>query len=61
MGGTHDVAALEALIRSIPDFPEPGIVFRDITPLLAQPGGRLVGVGPLAQLSAVSLVEQAAQ
>ena len=24
-----------ALIRSIPDYPEPGIVFRDITPLLA--------------------------
>lgn len=25
----------KALIRSIPDFPKPGIVFRDITPLLA--------------------------
>ena len=24
-------------IRAIPDFPEPGILFRDITPLLAQP------------------------
>ncbi len=33
-----DAAALaraEALIRSIPDYPEPGILFRDITPLLA--------------------------
>ena len=38
MGGTHDVAELTALIRSIPDFPEPGILFRDITPLLSQPG-----------------------
>lgn len=26
---------LKALIRDIPDFPEPGIVFKDITPLLA--------------------------
>jgi adenine phosphoribosyltransferase len=26
-------------IRSIPDFPKPGIVFRDITPLLASPVG----------------------
>ena len=27
--------ALKALIRDIPDFPQPGIIFRDITPLLA--------------------------
>ncbi len=27
-------ADLRALIRDIPDFPEPGIVFKDITPLL---------------------------
>jgi adenine phosphoribosyltransferase len=26
--------SLRALIRDVPDFPEPGIVFRDITPLL---------------------------
>ena len=26
---------VRALIRDIPDFPEPGILFRDITPLLA--------------------------
>ena len=25
-------------IRDIPDFPKPGIVFKDITPLLAHPG-----------------------
>ncbi len=28
---------LEAHIRDIPDWPEPGIVFKDITPLLADP------------------------
>ena len=27
------------LIRDVPDWPEPGIVFKDITPLLADPGG----------------------
>lgn len=30
---------LKALIRDIPDFPQPGILFRDITPLLSDPGG----------------------
>lgn len=28
---------LEALIRDVPDFPKPGIIFKDITPLLADP------------------------
>ena len=28
-------AALERLVVDVPDFPEPGIVFKDITPLLA--------------------------
>lgn len=28
---------LKAVIRSVPDFPKPGIVFRDITTLLADP------------------------
>jgi len=32
-------AALERLIVDVPDFPEPGIVFKDITPLLADASG----------------------
>ena len=28
---------LAAFIRAVPDFPQPGILFRDITPLLQQP------------------------
>jgi adenine phosphoribosyltransferase len=32
----HDLN-LTALIREVPDFPKPGIRFKDITPLLAQP------------------------
>jgi len=30
---------LRALVRDIPDFPKPGILFKDITPLLADPRG----------------------
>ncbi|HEX2206111.1 MAG TPA: adenine phosphoribosyltransferase [Longimicrobium sp.] len=30
---------LKALIRDVPDFPMPGILFRDVTPLLRDPGG----------------------
>ena len=34
MSGTTSID-LRAFIRDIPDFPKPGILFRDITPLLA--------------------------
>jgi adenine phosphoribosyltransferase len=39
-----DVPWLRAHIRDIPDYPVPGVVFRDITPLLGQPAvfGRAV-------------------
>jgi len=30
---------IETLIRAIPDFPIPGILFRDITPLMGDPDG----------------------
>lgn len=50
-----DLAWIEQLVRSVPDFPEPGIVYRDITPLLADADGfrfcveamsdRVVGAG----------------
>jgi adenine phosphoribosyltransferase len=39
---------LRALIRDIPDFPKPGIVFKDITPLLADPDALRQAVGALA-------------
>jgi adenine phosphoribosyltransferase len=32
------VQEIEALIVDVPDFPKPGIVFKDITPLIADPG-----------------------
>jgi len=34
-----DVPRLKDLIRDIPDFPKAGVVFKDITPLLADPEG----------------------
>jgi len=30
---------LKTLIRDVPDFPKPGVTFKDITPLLASPAG----------------------
>ena len=39
---------LRRLIRDIPDFPKPGILFRDITPLLADPSGLALSVELLA-------------
>ncbi len=38
----------ESLIASIPDYPEPGVVFKDITPLLADPEGFKALVDELA-------------
>ena len=43
--------SLAGLIRSIPDFPTPGIVFRDITPLLADPAGLNSAVVALTELT----------
>jgi adenine phosphoribosyltransferase len=40
---------LRALIRDIPDFPKPGIGFKDITPLLADPAGLDAAVDALAE------------
>ncbi len=34
-----DLSDLSGLVRDIPDFPKPGIVFKDITPVLASPEG----------------------
>ena len=39
---------LKALIRSIPDFPQPGILFRDITTLIAHGEGLAATVAHLA-------------
>jgi adenine phosphoribosyltransferase len=40
---------LKSLIRDIPDFPKPGIIFRDITTLLSNPQGLRYTVDSLVQ------------
>jgi adenine phosphoribosyltransferase len=57
MSRDRRIEALRGLIRSVPDFPCPGIIFRDATPLFADPaalrdavemlGERLAGEGPV--------------
>ncbi|HAI10318.1 MAG TPA: adenine phosphoribosyltransferase [Phycisphaerales bacterium] len=39
---------LESLIKDVPDYPKPGIVFKDITPLLANPAGLAMSVEQMA-------------
>jgi adenine phosphoribosyltransferase len=38
-GNAGEAARLKSLIRDIPDYPKPGILFKDITPLLADAEG----------------------
>ena len=40
---------LKSKVRDIPDFPEPGIIFRDITPLVADPAALQLSVYQLLQ------------
>jgi adenine phosphoribosyltransferase len=39
---------LRALIRDVPEFPKPGIIFKDVTPLLADAAGLAAAVEALA-------------
>jgi adenine phosphoribosyltransferase len=39
---------LRALVREVPDFPQPGVGFKDITPLLADPEGLGQAISELA-------------
>lgn len=62
--------AVRGSIRSVPDFPEPGILFRDITPLLASPSAfgsavdwyadRCLGVDAIAGVEARGFIFGAA-
>jgi adenine phosphoribosyltransferase len=40
---------IKRLIRDIPDFPQPGILFRDITPLIGDPRGLAAVVDQIAE------------
>ena len=41
---------LEEYVRSIPDFPEPGIIFRDVTSILQDADGLHLAVDSLIHL-----------
>ena len=43
------IVKLRELIRDVHDFPKPGIVFKDITPLLAHPAGLSLAVEYMTQ------------
>ena len=47
---------LISYLRDVPDFPKPGILFKDITPLLASPEALIVATSVLVLLQAAVLV-----
>ncbi|HEY1523865.1 MAG TPA: adenine phosphoribosyltransferase [Solirubrobacteraceae bacterium] len=49
---SSELSQLRALVRDIPDFPTPGIVFKDITPVLLDPAGLGLAVAGLAEKAA---------
>jgi adenine phosphoribosyltransferase len=57
---TEDLAAL---VRDVPDYPQPGIVFKDLTPLLADAGAlretvdRIVAAHPVGTVDKVVGIE----
>lgn len=52
MGAEYlEPAALKSLIRTVPDFPEPGIQFRDITTLIGHSQGLASSIHYLAELA----------
>ena len=46
---SEKLAILERQIRDVPDFPKPGIIFKDITPLLSNAAAFTVAVDMLAE------------
>ncbi len=49
---TRDIAdVIASLTREVPDFPEPGIQFKDLTPLLADPDGLAAVTDALAEIA----------
>ena len=42
--------SVESYVRSIPDFPEPGIIFRDVTSVLQDPEGLKLAIDGLMEL-----------
>ena len=47
--GETRVKKVEDYIRSIPDFPEPGIIFRDVTSVLQDADGLKLAIDEMAK------------
>ena len=41
---------IEEYVRTIPDFPEPGIMFRDVTSVIQDPDGLKLAIDSMIQL-----------
>jgi adenine phosphoribosyltransferase len=54
----YDTARIKDLIRDIPEFPKPGVIFKDITPLLADPAGLAMCVDALADRFVATRVDK---
>ncbi len=46
---SENIIQLKRLIRDIPDFPQPGILFRDVTPLLADSKALTAAIDAIAE------------
>jgi adenine phosphoribosyltransferase len=51
-----DITSALGLIRPIPDFPKPGILFQDISPLLADAQGFSVVIDELSKIDPASMI-----
>jgi adenine phosphoribosyltransferase len=54
----YDAARMKDLVRDVPEFPKPGVTFKDITPLLADAEGFATCVDRLADRFAVEQVDK---
>jgi len=55
---SHAIAQLSALLRTVPDFPKPGIQFKDITPLLGDARGLQIALDLMVQPFIATGIEQ---
>lgn len=49
---------LQQLVRNVPDYPSPGILFKDITPVLADPSAFVAVVDALVDQHAVGTIDK---
>ncbi len=54
----NDYESLRALIRDVPDWPQPGVTFKDITPLLNDAAAFIKAVDGMAAAYDESLIDQ---